>query len=112
MSAERKPSFWQDIGWRVEAVFYDAFVGLMRALPVDTASDLGGWLFRTFGPLTSTQKTVTRNLKLAFPEMTEFDRQALCRKQWENTGRTTAEFPIMDRVVLDPNGWTSKASSG
>jgi len=103
MSAERKTSFWQDLGWRIEALVYDAYVGLMRILPVDVASDLGGWLFKTFGPLTSTQKVVTNNLKLAFPDMPETERAALCTKQWENTGRTTAEFPIMDRIVFDPN---------
>ena len=96
-----KPSFWQDIGWRLEAFAYDAVVALMRALPVDTASDLGSWFFRTFGPLTSTQKTVTRNLKLAFPNMDEATRRTLVARQWENTGRTTAEFPIMDRIVFD-----------
>ena len=98
-----KTSFWQDLGWRAEAVAYDLIVALMRALPVDTASDLGAWFFRTFGPLTSTQKTVTRNLKLAFPDMDDASRQALIRRQWENTGRTTAEFPIMDRIVFDPS---------
>ena len=97
-----QPSFWQDVGWRCEALAYDAVVALMRTLPVDTASDLGGWFFRTFGPLTSTQKTVTRNLKLAFPDMDATTRQALIARQWENTGRTTAEFPIMDRIILDP----------
>lgn len=97
-----KPSFWQDVGWRCEALAYDAIVALMRALPVDTASDLGSWFFRTFGPLTSTQKTVTKNLKLAFPDMDEASRRTLIARQWENTGRTTAEFPIMDRIVFDP----------
>ncbi|MDV6329392.1 lysophospholipid acyltransferase family protein [Asticcacaulis sp. 201] len=100
--ADRTPTFMQKVGWRIEAIFYDLFVAITRALPVDTASDLGGWLFRHIGPLTSTQKTVLRNFELAFPNMPTAERDALIRQQWENTGRTTAEFPIMDRIVFDP----------
>ena len=101
MSAHRRPSFWQDLGWRLEALAYDGFVGLMRALPIDTASDLGGWLFRTLGPLTSTQKTVRANIDIAFPDMPEAEKQALITRQWENTGRTTAEFPLIDKMGMD-----------
>ncbi|MGA9657910.1 MAG: lysophospholipid acyltransferase family protein [Asticcacaulis sp.] len=97
-----KTSVWQWIGWRIEALAYDAFTGLMRALPIDTASDLGGWLLKTLGPLTSTQRTVRRNFELAFPDMAEAERQSLMAQQWENTGRVMAgEFPVMDRIVAD-----------
>jgi Kdo2-lipid IVA lauroyltransferase/acyltransferase len=97
-----KHSFWQDIAWRFEALLYDAFAGFTRALPVDTASDFGGWLLKTLGPLTSVQKTVRRNLELAFPDLDQTARQSLISRQWENTGRTMAgEFAIMDRIVRD-----------
>ncbi|MFT4075684.1 MAG: lysophospholipid acyltransferase family protein [Asticcacaulis sp.] len=97
-----KPTFWQDVAWRLEALLYDLFAGFTRLLPIDTASDFGGWLFRTLGPLTPVQKTVRRNLELAFPEMDDAARETLIRKQWENTGRTMAgEFAVMDRIVKD-----------
>ncbi|ESQ94264.1 lysophospholipid acyltransferase family protein [Asticcacaulis benevestitus] len=96
------PTFMQKLAWRLEALLYDSFVAVMRALPVDTASDLGGWIFRTFGPMTGVQKTVRRNLKLAFPGMPADERDLLITKQWENTGRAMAgEFPVMDRIVKD-----------
>ncbi|HTN39683.1 MAG TPA: lysophospholipid acyltransferase family protein, partial [Asticcacaulis sp.] len=96
------PSFMQDMVWRFEALLYDAFAAFTRALPVDTASDFGGWLFKTLGPLTPVQKTVKRNLELAFPDMDEAARETLIARQWENTGRAMAgEFAIMDRIVKD-----------
>lgn len=98
-----KSLFWQDVAWRFEALFYDLYVGFIRMLPVDTASDLGGWLFKVLGPLTPMQKTVERNLQLAFPDMASDARKRLITKQWELTGRTMAgEFPVMDRIVKDP----------
>ena len=97
-----KPSFMQDMAWRLEAFLYDAFAAFTRALPVDTASDFGGWLFKVLGPLTPVQKTVKRNLELAFPDMDEAARKVLITQQWENTGRAMAgEFAIMDRIVKD-----------
>ncbi|GGZ38013.1 lysophospholipid acyltransferase family protein [Asticcacaulis endophyticus] len=98
--ALKKTTFLQDIGWRIEAVFYDLFVAVIRSLPVDTASDLGGWLLKTFGPLTSVQKTVRRNLDIAFPDQDEAWKRNIVTAQWENLGRTFAEFPIMDRIRI------------
>lgn len=97
-----KPTLWQDVAWRIEAVVMDLFTALMRSLPVDTVSDLGGWLTRLIGPLTPIDRTVQRNLELAFPDMPLEARKALGLKHWENTGRSFFELPVMDRIVRDP----------
>ena len=96
-----KPTFWQTVAWRLEAIAMDVFTAVMRALPVDAVSDLGGWFGRTVGPLTSIEKTVQRNLQLAFPQMDTTSRKALSLKHWENTGRSFFELPVMDRIVRD-----------
>lgn len=87
------------ISWLAQAAAFVAYSGLMRALPVETASNFGAWLVARIGPLTRTEKTVQRNLRLAFPDMNDEERSALSRAQWESTGRTFAEFPIMDRIT-------------
>ena len=69
---------------------------------MERASALGGWLLRTLGPLTGTQKTVIRNLRIAFPDMDEAERNALALAQWDQTGRTFAELAVMDQ--LTPEG--------
>ncbi len=78
---------------------FAAFIGLMRLLGVQRASGLGGWLLRTLGPKTGTQKTVMRNLRIAFPDMPPAERERLALDQWEQTGRAFAETALMDQIV-------------
>lgn len=91
----------QDLIWRLEAVGFAGFIGFMRLLGVERASALGGWLLRTLGPRTGTQKTVMRNLRIAFPDMGPDERETLARAQWEQTGRAFAETALMDRLVAE-----------
>ena len=92
-------AFAQDLAWRLEAVGYDLFTAVIRALPVDAASALGGFLGRTVGPLTSANRVASRNLRLAFPDMDDAERRRLLNAQWDNVGRAFTEFPIMDRLT-------------
>ena len=97
-----KVSFLQDLNWRLEAVAFKALFAFLRALGVERASGFGGKLLRWLGPLTGTHKTVTRNLRIAFPDMDPAERDRLAIEQWEQTGRTFAELAVMDR--LTPEG--------
>lgn len=92
----------QDLVWRLEAFGFQALFGFLRLLGVERASGLGGWLLRTLGPLTGTQRTVMRNLRIAFPDMPADEREALALAQWDQTGRTFAELAVMDH--LTPEG--------
>lgn len=98
MAHEARPSFSQDLAWRLETVGYDVLTFLFRLLPTDVASWMGGALLRTIGPLSGTHKTARRNLLLAFPEKDEAWRNRILKDQWENVGRAFAEFSIMDRI--------------
>ena len=89
----------QDLIWRLEAALFAGFIGLMRLIGLEAASNFGGWVLKTLGPLTGTQKTVLRNLRIAFPEMGEDARRRLALEQWEQTGRTFAETAVMDRLT-------------
>ncbi len=98
MSKPRQ-SLAQDLAWRLEALGYDLFIGLVRLLGVDAASAFGGWLLQRIGPLTGAHKTARRNLRLAFPDKDDAWHEALLAAQWENVGRLSAEFPLMDKLV-------------
>jgi KDO2-lipid IV(A) lauroyltransferase len=98
MSDKRRP--WaQDLLWRAEALGFDLFIGVVRLLGVDAASAFGGWIGRTFGPLSGAHKVARRNLTLAFPEKDEAWRAAMLKAQWDGLGRTFAEFPLMDKIL-------------
>jgi Kdo2-lipid IVA lauroyltransferase/acyltransferase len=101
LPGDNKPevSFGQDLIWRIQSAAFSGLFFVLRALGVDAASAFGGGLLRVLGPLTGTQKTVLRNLKIAFPNMPEAERLRLARDQWELTGRTFAELAVMDRLT-------------
>ncbi len=98
--SDRKPSFMQDLAWRLEAFGYDVVVGLIRLLPVDVASDIGAAAFKAIGPMTSLRKLVKRNLDLAFPDKDEAWKTQVTTAQWDNLGRTFAELTMMDKISV------------
>lgn len=85
--------------WRLEAMAFAGFIGLMRIIGLEAASSLGGWLLRTLGPRVSTHRIVIRNLRIAFPDMDPDAREGLALDQWEQTGRMFAETAVMDRLT-------------
>ena len=95
-----RPSRMRDLTWRIEAGAFDAASAALRLLPVDWASALGGTLFRILGPLTSSHRIAERNIRLAFPDLSEAAHATLLRDQWENLGRTFFEFPLTDRITV------------
>lgn len=89
---------------RIEAFAYDVITGLMRLLPFRFVSGLGGRLVRLIGPLTSKQHIVETGMRTAFPEKSDAEIKGLMREQWDNLGRTFAEFPLTDRLKpFEPN---------
>jgi Kdo2-lipid IVA lauroyltransferase/acyltransferase len=99
----RRASPWQELAWRLEAVAYAVFDALIRMAPIDLASNVGAALLRVLGPLTSTDKIVERNIRIAFPHWSDDQVKALKRAQWEAVGRWLVEFPVLDRIINDPN---------
>jgi KDO2-lipid IV(A) lauroyltransferase len=92
----------QHFQWRLEAAGYDLLSAAVRAVPIDAASAFGAWLFKRLGPLTSVHRTALRNLRLAFPEWDEAERQRMAKAQWESVGRVLIELFIMDKIMADP----------
>jgi len=93
-------SWSQDLVWRLEDVALEMFTWLIRALPLDTASALGGAFLRAVGPLTGANRTAKRNLLLAFPEKSQVEREDILKGQWDSFGRYAAEFPRMDQLTV------------
>ncbi len=64
----------------------------MRLLGPSLAPAIGGAVARTLGPFTPTQRIVTSNLRLAFPEHDAGWHRATARAAWDNLGRTACEY--------------------
>jgi KDO2-lipid IV(A) lauroyltransferase len=101
--AQETPTRAQDLLWRLEALAFDLAAGFFRLLPLDLASDIGAALFGLLGPLTSADRTVARNLRIAFPEKSDAEIGRLQKAQWRELGRFFVEFPMTDRIVADPS---------
>ncbi len=96
---DNRATFWQHVVWRLETIAWDfIYWGPMKLLGPDRASNFLGWLLKTISPLFSQNKTVHRNLKLAFPEMSDEERERIAKAAWENVGRTAGELPHLPKI--------------
>jgi len=97
-------SLGKKIGWRFEALAYDLVGLILKLFPFNGISAFGGWLLRLIGPLTSKHKIARTGLEIAFPEKPQEEIAQILKEQWDNTGRTFAEFPITHRVKAFEDG--------
>jgi Kdo2-lipid IVA lauroyltransferase/acyltransferase len=96
---DNRATFWQRVQWRLETIAWDViYWAPMKALGPDKASDFGGWLVKKIGPLLSQQKTMRRNLRLAFPEWTDAQIEETALAAWESVGRTAGEMPHLPEI--------------
>lgn len=91
-------TYGQKLIWRLEALAYDLLSLILKLFPFKAISAFGGWLLRIIGPLSSKHHIAKTGMSIAFPNKSEAEIKQLLRQQWENTGRTFLEFPIMHRV--------------
>jgi len=90
--------------WRLEALAYDVVGLILKLFSFGGISAFGGWLLRLIGPLTSKNHIAKTGLQIAFPDKTEDEINKTLKAQWDNTGRTFAEFPITHRVKAFEGG--------
>lgn len=87
------------IGWRIEALAWDVLYWYpMKALPLTWASNTVAAILKTLGPLTSQHRTMTRNLRMCFPDWTDKQIKAVAKETWETLGRTAGEMPHLARM--------------
>lgn len=85
----------------VEGLLQFLLLGLFWILPVDWASNLGGWLTRQIGSRLPVSRRAMDHLAIAFPEMPEAERRRIVAGMWENLGRMVAEYPHLG-AIADP----------
>jgi KDO2-lipid IV(A) lauroyltransferase len=76
---------------RLEYLGFRALKAAATALPLEAASWGSGLAWRLIAPRLQRQERVLRNLKLAFPELSDRERKRIAAAMWENLGRTFGE---------------------
>ena len=71
---------------------------LVKRMPVDTASALGGFIGRTVGPWLPMSKRAFRHIAQALPTTTPEERLKIVRGMWDNLGRVIAEYPHLKTI--------------
>ena len=106
--------------YALEAIGLWLVMTILGLLPVQTASNFGGWVGRILGPRFGVNKKGFQNLRLAFPEKSHEEHAAILLGMWDNLGRTMAEYPhlkklseqntahinteYLEQAIQDPNG--------
>jgi KDO2-lipid IV(A) lauroyltransferase len=101
-----EPTLLRRLRWRVEAEVVRALFAAVRALGPRRASDLGGWVGRTLGPLLPVSRIAEVNLRLAFPDREAAWRRATLRAMWDNLGRVAGELPCLPALMRAPDAVT------
>lgn len=85
----------------LEAVFLFVVLAVFRALPAQTASNIGGFIGRTAGPRLAASRKARRNLEKALPGMAPEKAEAVITGMWDNLGRIIAEYPHLKTLGRD-----------
>lgn len=96
-------TFWKRVRHRLEVVGLRLVGALFRALPMETASWIGGALWRFAAPLTKRHPRALDHLALARPDLDEAERRRIVRAMWDNLGRISAEAFRLDDFEAEPD---------
>ncbi len=88
----------------IEALALRLAFALLGWLPVDAASNLGGFLGRNIGPRLPVSARARRNLRLVFPGIGAAETERIVRGMWDNLGRVAAEYPHIGEIAAPESG--------
>lgn len=82
-----------------EYIIFISLYSVLKLLPIDVSSSLGGFIGRTIGPYTHLNKVAYKNLLRAYPHKKDSEYKAILSKMWNNLGRTFFEMPHLNKIV-------------
>ncbi len=85
--------------YALEAALVHIIYGFFWLLPVEAASNLGGFIMRHVGPRLGLSRRARRNLTRAFPEKNASEINRIIAGMWDNLGRVAAEYPHLRRIA-------------
>ena len=88
----------QDVKYRLEYEVVRVVAWLVARLPLETASNLSGWIWRRVAPRLKRHQRALAHLAAAFPQMTAPERERIACDMWEGLGRTFAESFYLEEI--------------
>ncbi|TIX41044.1 MAG: lipid A biosynthesis lauroyl acyltransferase [Mesorhizobium sp.] len=80
-----------------------AMISLLRLLPPDKALNFADRVARRIGPLVGRHRVAVNNLRLAYPEKSDAEIEAIALDMWGNMARLAAEYIFLDALFdYDP----------
>ena len=89
------------IRYLLEAGFLHFLFFIFKLLPVETTSNIGGWIGRNIGARLAASRKAERNLERAMPSLTTQQREQIILDMWDNLGRFMAEYPHLEKIARD-----------
>jgi KDO2-lipid IV(A) lauroyltransferase len=89
----------QPLRHQLEHIVFRGAQAAATALPLELVSSTSGLAWRLIAPRLHRQERALRNLKLAYPELSEAERKRIARAMWENLGRTFGESFHLKEIV-------------
>jgi KDO2-lipid IV(A) lauroyltransferase len=83
--------------WMVAQAAF-GFLSMLKVLPADAAIDFADRLMRWIGPKTRRHTLMMVNLRNAFPEKPQAEREAIALASWGHMGRLAAEYVFLDQL--------------
>jgi KDO2-lipid IV(A) lauroyltransferase len=93
-------SFQKRFRYLAEAASFFSFVALFRAIGLDAASAMGGFIGRHIYSRMPPANTARENLKAAYPDKTATEIEAIVRHVCENLGRVAGEYAHLGKMTL------------
>ncbi len=87
--------------YKLEYGLFRLIVETVRLFPVDTSAEISGRIWKNIAPRTRRHKRALENLKIAFPDKSDDEREKIALSMWENLGRVMAETMQMDKILSD-----------
>ncbi len=94
----------RDLRYRLEYWVLRFVVGIVRSMPLHVATQSSAYIWRRLAPIINPRrhKRALDNLRIAFPEKSEEERNQIALAHWENLGRVMAETMQIDRFFNEP----------
>lgn len=86
------------IRYLIEAILLAILMGVSKILPVQWASNFGGWVGRNLGPRLAASRKAVNNIKASLPDN---DADIILRGMWDNLGRVMMEYPHLEHIARD-----------